>query len=130
MTSSSEGWTLIARFSNVDSKNWMRDNGMLWYDQRSPLGNTVNPKDNTDMISPGFWYSRGSEFKITRSDDSTHTPLLVTTGDCLGGRTFREKVTSYGDFRNGAVWAVDRCLGNCSVSYAGLYRYNWECTKG
>ena len=69
------------------------------------------------MISPAFWLASGSEFKITRSDDSQHTPLLQTTGNCLGGQTFRSKVSSYGDFRNGAAWADDRCLGNCSIQY-------------
>ena len=43
------------------------------------------------MISPAFWLVRGNEFKITRSDDPIHTPLLRTTGNCLGGQTFRSK---------------------------------------
>ena len=27
-----KGWTLIARFSNNDNKNWMLDDGSWWYD--------------------------------------------------------------------------------------------------
>ena len=127
MTGKSEGWTLIARFSNDNVKNWMHDNGLLWYEQLSPLGNTIDPGANNDMISPAFWSSKGSEFKITRSDDKTHTALLVTKNNCLDGQTFREKITSYGDFRKGAVWAVDRCLGNCSVIFGGQYRYGLNC---
>ena len=74
------------------------------------------------MISPAFWLVRGSEFKITRTDDPSHTPLLQTTGNCLGGQTFRSKITSYGDFRNGTVWANDQCLGSCTVQYGGQYK--------
>ena len=37
------------------------------------------------------------------------------------GRTFRSKVTSYGNFRNGAVWASDQCQGSCPVVYGGQY---------
>ena len=74
------------------------------------------------MISPAFWLVSGNKFKITRSDDSQHTALLQTTGNCLGGQTFRSKITSYGNFRNGAIWASDRCLGSCTVIYEGQYQ--------
>ena len=113
-------WTLVARFSNNDAKNWMNDNGAYWYDLQSAVGKTNNPADNTDMISPAFWSLKGTEFKITRSDDSTHTALLYT-GNCLAGLSFRSKVTSYGNFRNGQVWASDECLGSCDVQYGGQY---------
>ena len=115
MTSTGQGWTLIARFSNDDAKNWMDNSGHWWYDKRHAAGDTSDPSINADMMSPAFWAVRGSELKITRSDDSQHTPLLQTTGNCLGGQTFRSKVTSYGNFRNGAVWASDQCLGSCTV---------------
>ena len=96
----------------------MRDDGRWWYDQQAANGATNDPSVNADMISPAFWLVRGSEFKITRSDDPSHTPLLQTTGNCLGGQTFRSKITSYGDFRNGKVWASDQCLGSCRVNMA------------
>ncbi|XP_022791044.1 uncharacterized protein LOC111330450 [Stylophora pistillata] len=116
------GWTLIARFSNSDSKNWMRGNGKWWYDQKTAIGATNNPSMNNDMISTGFWLVSGSEIKITGSDDPSHTPLLQTTGNCSGGQTFRSKITSYGDFRNGTVWASNQCLGSCTVQYGGQYK--------
>ena len=74
------------------------------------------------MISTAFWSVSGRELKITRSDDPSHIPLLQTTGNCLGGQTFRSKITSYGDFRNGKVWAIDQCLGSCPVQYGGQYK--------
>ena len=74
------------------------------------------------MISPAFWLVSGSEFRITRSDDSSHTPLLQTTGNCLGGQTFRSKITSYGDYRNGKVWSKHSCKGSCTVQYGGQYK--------
>ena len=114
-----KGWSLIARFSNNDNKNWMRDDGSWWYDRQVAVGKTANPFINKDMISPAFWLVSGREFKITRSDDLSHTPLLQTTGNCLAGQTFRSKITSYGDFRNGKVWASYQCLGSCTVQYDG-----------
>ena len=113
---------LVARFSNYDGKNWMADSGDWWYDRRFASGATTDPSVDADMISPAFWLLKGREFKITRSDDFSHTPLLQTTGNCLGEKTFRSKITSYGDFRNGKVWSSDRCLGNCTVQYDGQYK--------
>ena len=114
-------WTLIARFSNLDTKNWMLDTGHWWYDQTVAEGTTTDPSVNADMISPAFWLVSGREFKITRSDDSSHAPLLQTTGNCLGGQTFRSKITSYGVFRYRKVWSSYRCLGNCTVKYGGQF---------
>ena len=122
MTPGTQGWTLIARISNRDAKHWMNDSGYWWYDRTEAAGETTDPSNNADMISPAFWSVSGNELRITRSDDLKHTPLLQTTDDCLGEQTFRSKVTSYGDFRNGIVWATNRCLGSCSVQYGGLYQ--------
>ena len=113
----------------------MADNGDWWYDRRYASGEVNDPSVNADMISQAFWLLKGGEFKITRSDDSSHTPLLQTTGNCLGGQTFRSKITSYGDFRNGKVWSSDRCLGNCTVQYGGQYKttdgfQQAECSSG
>ena len=122
MKSLSDGpWTLIARFSNTDTKNWMEDNGTWWYDREEAYGNTHDPSDNADMISEAFWLQQGFEFKITKSDDSTHTALLTTTGNCLNEMTFRNKMKSYGEFRGTKSWAKNKCLGNCSVNYGGNY---------
>ena len=99
----------------------MRDDGFWWYDRQIATGTTNNPLVNDDMISAAFWSISGREIKITRSDDPSHNPLLQTTGNCLGGQTFRSKITSYGDFRNGKVWASDQCLGSCTVQYGGQY---------
>ena len=115
MTTSGQAWTLIARFSNNDTKNWMEDSGEWWYDKTVGVGEISNTSVNADMLSPAFWLVRGRQFKITRSDDPQHTALLQTTGDCLGGKTFRAKITSYGNFRNGRVWAENDCQGNCIV---------------
>ena len=92
----------------------MQDSGKWWYDRSVVAGDIADPSVNTDMLSPAFWLVRGREFKITRSDDPQHTALLQTTGDCLGGKTFRAKITSYGNFRNGTIWAENDCQGNCN----------------
>lgn len=115
------GWTLIARFSNSDTKNWMRNDGLWWYDLQTAKGNTTGTSDNNDMISPAFWSIRGREIKITRSDDPSHSALLRTTSNCLGAKTFRAKIASYGTFKNRAQWSDDKCLGSCDVAYGGVY---------
>ena len=86
------------------------------------MGTTTDPLNNADIISPAFWLVSGRELKTTRSDDPSHTPLLQTTGNCLAGQTFRSKITSYGDFRNGKGWASSKCLGSCTVQYGGQYK--------
>ena len=93
------GWTLVSRFSNTDSKNWMEKSGAWWYDKTDCTGNCTSTSVNEDMISPAFYLVKGSEFKITRSDDSTHAALLKTVLGCLGKSTFRSKITSFGNFR-------------------------------
>ena len=115
------GWTLIARFSNNDGKNWMKD-ADFWYDRMSNNGSTLDPSHNQDMISEAFWRTPANEIKITRSDDLTHTALLQTTNNCLQGNTFRQFITSFGNFRNGAVWASDKCLSSCAIKYGGQYQ--------
>ncbi|XP_031571637.1 uncharacterized protein LOC116305805 [Actinia tenebrosa] len=122
MSANSGGWTLIARFSNADTNNWMRDDGSWWYDVMTGQGSPTSATDNQDMISPAFWSIIGTEIKITRSDDSSHTALLQTTSNCLGSRTFRSKMSSYGTFKYRNQWSDDRCLGNCPVSYGGQYQ--------
>ena len=122
MTYDGKGWTLGARFSNGGQKRWMWDLGGLWYSRKVALGTTTSPSINADMISPAFWLVSGREFKITRSEDPSHTPLLQTTGNCLAGQTFRSKITSYGDFTNRKVWASDQCLGICRVQFGGKYK--------
>ncbi|XP_074606931.1 uncharacterized protein LOC141859933 [Acropora palmata] len=118
-------WTLIARSSNNDFSNWMRQRGQLWFTAETSVGQTANTSANSDLLSPAFWLVSGHEFKITRSDDPQHTALLRTSGDCLGGQTFRAKITSYGRFTNGESWEiklnVDGCRGSCNVSYAGRF---------
>ena len=116
-----QGWTLVARFSNNDTKHWIT-NASFWYDRETPYGNVSSPFSNTDMISTAFWKVKGDEMKITRSDDFNHTALLQTRSNCLQGRTFRSKITNFGNFRNGTVWASYKCRGNCPVTYGGKYR--------
>ena len=78
MTSSGQAWALIARFSNNDAKNWIKDNGEWWYDKRVAVGKGISPSENADMLSKAIWFVSGLEFKITRSDDPRHTALLET----------------------------------------------------
>lgn len=121
MTSNNGGWTLISRFSNADSTNWMQYSAEWWYGRTSSYGSVTSTSDNYDMISPAFWRVTGNYIKITRSDDSSNTALLQTSG-CIGGRTFRDFITSYGYFWYGNVWNSNGCRGTCYISsYGGNY---------
>ena len=115
------GWKLVARFSNLDGKHWIND-AKLWYDNVTNYGLTLDPSHNQDMISEAFWKLKGFEIKITRSDDPTHTALLQTTNNCLKGKTFRQFITSFGNFRKGRVWANNKCLSSCEIKYGGQYQ--------
>ena len=70
MVSVDQAWTLIARFSNSDAKNWMDDSWDWWYDSIQPAGETADPSYNADMISPAFWLVGGSEIKIKMTLDT------------------------------------------------------------
>ena len=94
----------------------------FWFDRMSSFGELSDPSRDEDMISEAFWRTAANELKITRSDDPTHKALLETTSNCLKGNTFREYITSFGNFRNGAVWSSDKCLGSCSVKFGGQYQ--------
>ena len=120
MTSNSGGWTLISRFSNADSKNWMQRSGGWWYDRTTAYGSVTSTSHNYDMISPAFWLVTGNYIKITRSDDSSNTALLYTS-TCIGGRTFRSFITSFGNFRNGNSWNSDACRQSCYSYFGGSY---------
>lgn len=96
--------------------------GSWWYDVSAGIGNKTDSSSNADMISPAFWLVSGKKFKISRSDDPQHTPLLETTGECLGGRSFRHKMTTSGDFKDRRVWASDRYKGTYMVQYGGQYQ--------
>jgi len=121
MSANAGGWTLIARFSNADTKNWMRDDAYWWYDIQTSQGSPTSTSSNYDMISEAFWRVEGSEIKITRSDDNSNTALLRTYSNCLSGNTFRGYLSSYGKFSYRKVWSDDRCLGSCPVYYGGSY---------
>ena len=110
------GWTLIARFSNADSANWMQNSGNWWYDRTTAYGSVTSRSNNYDMISPAFWLVQGSYIKVSRSDDSSNTRLLETSS-CTGGRTFRSFITSFGNFRYSATWNSNACRRSCSINH-------------
>jgi len=109
------GWTLIARFSNADSKGWGKNSGEYWYDTLE-LGSTTSPTANSDMINKAFYDVEGNDIKLSRSDQSSHSFLLYA-GSCFSQTNFRSKITSYGNFRNNTKWLStnDGCRFSCSV---------------
>ena len=86
------GWTLIARLSNADSNGWVKNVREYWSDMLE-LGSTTSPTANSDMISKAFHNVKGSDIKLTRSDQSSH-PYLLNARKCFSQETFRHKITS------------------------------------
>eukprot|EP00794_Sanderia_malayensis_P018027 gene18027-19833_t len=94
------GFTLIARFSNLDAKNWMQRSGAWWYDLASAGSDQNSPFiHNSDMLNNAFSVVPGNDIKVTRSDD----------------------------FKNGAQWSQSyKCLDSC----AAVFESGSEQTKG
>ena len=109
-------WTLIARVSNRYRKRWTWGSGWWKYNMTDAKGETTDPLDDWDMISPAFWLVGGNEFMITRSDDPHTAPLLQTTDNCLDERTFRDKIRT-----SKAGKEHNKCGSNCNVIYRGQY---------
>ena len=91
------GFTLAARFSNSDQMSWVLESGELWYTNET-LGQVTSTEHNGDMVNLAFALVNGSDIKVSRSDDNTHSALLLSSG-CLEGESLRNKITSFGDFR-------------------------------
>ena len=71
-------WTLIAWFSNSDTKNWMDDSGDWWYDYNEVARETADLSYKADMISPAFWQVSGSKL----NNDSRVMMILDTPLYC------------------------------------------------
>ena len=91
------GFTLAARFSNADEMRWVSYSGEFWYTKES-YGQNSSSDHNGDMINLAFSLVKGNDMKVSRTDDNTHTALLLAS-NCLAGKSLRMKVTSFGDFR-------------------------------
>lgn len=121
MTEDLGGWSLIARFANIDTDDWMLDTGEWWYTRLTPAGQTTSRTANADMISTAFWSVVGNELRITRTDNPSDAHLLRTTNSCLGNKHFRQFITMFGNFQNGMIWSNDAVLGTCPASLGGNY---------
>ena len=91
------GFTLVARFSNADQIQWMKASGEFWYSKDS-YGKTTSTSHNGDMVNLAFSMASGDDIKVSRSDDNSHTALLLAP-KCLADISMRSKITTYGDFR-------------------------------
>lgn len=119
MTTDGGGWTLIARFSNADTSNWI-DSATYWYDQTTEVGTPTSVTANADALSKAFFTAKASELRLSRSDGSTQAYLLKSKGTCLGGKTFRDKITGLGTYKTGA-WATDQVRATCDADLGGSY---------
>ena len=115
------GWTLVARFSNADTANWMADDGGWWYTRTTEAGDPLDPTPNADMLGAGFWLVDADEMRLTRSDNPTDDHLMMTTGSCLGGQDFRSMLTSYGTYTYATAWSSNAVRGGCDASWGNNY---------
>ena len=73
MTSSSQAWTLIARFSNNDAKKWMQDSGKWWYDRSVGAGHIADHQwTQTCSRQPSGW--SGAANSKSRAVMTLNTP--------------------------------------------------------
>ncbi len=126
MTTNGGGWTLIARFANKDATNWMHDSGEWWYTRTAAVGTPLSRSENADMYSPAFHSVKGKEMRLSRTSNPTDIGLLVTKNNCLADKTFRAKITGYGNFQNGGVWGNNSVKGTCDFTLGS----NWSSTNG
>jgi hypothetical protein len=117
MTTGGGGWTLIAKYSNTDTTNWMNNNSW-WYSRTSEAGAPTEPTSNVDAISQSFWTVSGTELRITRSDNHRAT-LFETTNNCLSGQNFRQMFQSLGTFSSS--FPGDSVRKTCAGSLSGNY---------
>jgi hypothetical protein len=120
------GWTLIARFANMDAANWMLDTGEWWYTVTQEMGQTTNRGDNADMLSRAFWTVQGTDLRLSRSDNVDDAGLFRTNTGCMPNTTFRTFITSFGNFQNGVVWGTDSVAATCG----GVFANNYATTNG
>ena len=70
------GWLLIARFSNNDGKNWMKNSGGWWYDRRNAAGATTDPSVNADNCShQHFGWSKAESLR-------SHAVIILVRHHC------------------------------------------------
>lgn len=118
------GWTLLSRFATTDAANWMLDSGEWWFNKITESGATTNVTTNADMLSRAFWTVKGTEIRLSRSDNPTQAGLLVTNTGCIPTQDFRSFITGFGDFSNGKVWpnaAGNAVAATCPAVLAGNY---------
>ena len=106
------GWTLIARFSNADAKNWVFSNASYWYDQLE-TGSPLSTSTNADMISKAFYTVSGTSLKLTKSDDSNHNGRMYIPA-CLYSKTFRELLAGHGNYRYNSHEYIFTTMGSLS----------------
>ena len=94
---SNGGYTLIARFSNADAKNWMAFSGAWWYDLVAS-GSAASATENADMLSPAFSLVNGTDIKVSRTDDVNNSALMHAA-NCIAENSMRHKLSSFGNFR-------------------------------
>ncbi len=114
------GWTLISRYSNKGAdknQSWMDNCGAWWLTKTTDAGTVTSPTNDDDMISSAFWKVEAKELRITRTDNAPdHSYTLMTTNDCLGGKTFRAFLTTYfSDPNCGGPWAIDSTKASCDT---------------
>jgi hypothetical protein len=81
MTLAGGGWTLVAKFSNQDSRHWA-DSETNWVTD-STFGSTADLSDGSDAKS-ALW-SRMNTSELMLNDHLNLTDFIYTDDDCIGG---------------------------------------------
>ena len=93
MTTAGGGWTLAAKFSNKDAKQWI-DAKSRWT-SNSTFGDATTLAEDHDAKSPAWGAVQADEFLFTDTYQPGH--YMQTTGNCIGGVTLTTFFTLYLD---------------------------------
>ncbi|MAA78584.1 MAG: hypothetical protein CL916_04940 [Deltaproteobacteria bacterium] len=95
MTIDGGGWTLVAKFTNQDSRSWSNAQSN-WIDDSS-FGNTSDLSDGSDAKSE-LW-SRMTVTNFMLNDHLSSADYIYTDDDCIGGTNLSSYfVTALGSF--------------------------------
>lgn len=125
MTRGGGGWTLIAKMTNQDAKNWV--NAKASWTGTSAYGNAQNLAAGADAKSPAWGTLPADEMMLTDNPDPASNELVMTTSGCLGGLTpsqfFTAALANY-PTASGQTWYKTCQVVNTYVP-GWTYEPNW-----
>tara|TARA_B000000557_G_C20788753_1_gene449992 strand:+ start:303 stop:1328 length:1026 start_codon:yes stop_codon:yes gene_type:complete len=117
------GWTLAAKLTNQDSRNWA-DSEARWTDA-NVYGDTVSMAAGSDAKGAAWGRLSGQNFML--SDNENAGDYLSTNDDCIGGVNLAAYFTvALGDFPGGGDSYYETCAVDRSYFPNWMAEPNWD----